>query len=163
MFTVKECILMKILNCGSADLDLLEDIHYDLDDILDDLMENDCLNINSIFQQVFIQGAIDLKEEFETQKNEIRERIFEALAEEKEEWITSGEMTEEELEECEEHKELINDLELLNSGILNPELDLSYDLNYLDTHVYMSNIDFYRRWMKKEIETIENNMGWEFQ
>lgn len=103
-----------------------------------------------------------LNKNFRLQKDEIKERILEALEEEKEEWITSGE-TSEELEECEEHKELVNDLELLTSGELNPKEDLEYYLNYMDTHVFMKNIEFYRRWMGKEVNDIEDNMGWSFK
>ena len=161
--TMQECILTKILNCESADLSLLEDINYDLDDIIDDLMENNDLSLNSIFREVFRAGARDLQEEYEMQKDEIKERILEALEEEKEECIKSGEMTEKELEELEEHKELVNDLELLENEELNPEEDLDYFINYMDTHVFMKNLEFYRRWMEKEVDSIEYKMGWNFR
>jgi len=72
-------------------------------------------------------------------------------------------MTEEELADCGEHKELISDLELLDSGKLNPKNDMNYYLNCLDTHVCMKHIDFYRRWMELEVDEIENNMGWSFE
>lgn len=158
--TMQECILTRILNCGSADLCLLENINYDLDNILDDLMENNDLSLNSIIREVFRMGARDLQEEFEMQKDEIREMILEALNEEKEECVNSGEMT---IEEDEEYIELINDLNLLENEDLNPEEDLDYFLNYLDTHVFMKNIEFYRRWMEKEVDNIEHKMGWNFK
>lgn len=162
MFTTQQCILMNLLNCGVCDLDLLEDINYDLDDILDYLKENGDLNINSIFREVFIAGALELQEEFDSQKDEIRERILERLQEEKAECIADG-MTEEEIEECEEHQQLINDLELLKNAKLKPKDDLDYYLNYQDTHVFMKHIEFYRKWLSKEVDNIEDKMGWKFR
>ena len=71
MLTTQECVMTKILDCGTADLSLLDDINYDLDDIIDSLMENNCLSLNGIFQEVFIKGAEELQEEFENQKEDI--------------------------------------------------------------------------------------------
>lgn len=68
-----------------------------------------------------------------------------------------------EFEESEKYKELINDLRLIENEELNPENDLDYYLNCLDTHVYMKNIEFYERWMENEIEDIENKMGFNFE
>ena len=50
MITTQEYILMHILDCGNADLDLLNKIEYDLCDIIDYLKEIDNLKINSIFR-----------------------------------------------------------------------------------------------------------------
>ena len=69
----------------------------------------------------------------------------------------------ENLTETEEHKEFISDLALLESGELKPEDDLSYYLNYLDTHVFMKHIDFYRRYMENTVDDIEYKMGWSFK
>ena len=146
MLTTQECVFTKILDCGTADLSLLDDINYDLDDILDSLMENNCLSLNGIFQEVFIKGAEELQEEFENQKEDIKAEILYRIEEEKSEWVESGEMTQEELEETEEHEELISDLKLLESGDLQPTSDLEFYLNYQDTHVFMKHIDFYRKY-----------------
>lgn len=75
MLTTQECVMTKILDCGTADLSLLDDINYDLDDILDSLMENNCLSLNNIFQEVFVKGAEELQEEFENQKEDIKAGI----------------------------------------------------------------------------------------
>lgn len=163
MLTTQECVMTKILDCGTADLSLLDDINYDLDDILDSLMENNCLSLNGIFQEVFIKGAEELQEEFENKKEDIKAEILSRIEEEKTEWVESGEMTQEELEETEEHEELISDLTLLESGDLQPTNDLEFYLNYQDTHVFMKNIDFYRRYMENTIDDIEYKMGWSFK
>ena len=163
MLTTQECVMTKILDCGTADLSLLDDINYDLDDILDSLMENNCLSLNGIFQSVFVEGARELQEEFENQKEDIKAEILLRIEEEKTEWVESGEMTQEELEETEEHKELVSDLALLEGGELKPEDDLSYYLNYQDTHVFMKHIEFYRRYMENTVDDIEYKMGWSFK
>lgn len=36
MLTTQQCILTHLLNCGTNDLLMLEDINYDLDEILDE-------------------------------------------------------------------------------------------------------------------------------
>lgn len=153
MLTTQECVMTRILNCGTADLSLLDDINYDLDDILDSLMENNCLSLNGIFQKVFIRGAEELQEEFENQKEDIKAEILYRIEEDEAENLT----------ETEEHKELISDLALLESGDLQPEDDLSYYLNYQDTHVFMKHIDFYRRYMENTVDDIEYKMGWDFK
>lgn len=163
MLTTQECVITKILDCGTADLSLLDDINYDLDDILDSLMENNCLSLNGIFQEVFIKGAEELQEEFENQKEDIKAEILYRIEEEKSEWVESGEMTQEELEETEEHEELISDLKLLESGDLQPANDLEFYLNYQDTHVFMKHIDFYRKYMENTVDDIEYKMGWYFK
>lgn len=161
--TMQQAVLSKILNCGYCDLELLEDIQYDLDDIIQDCIDNEDLSLRSIFCSVFLMGASDLQNDFDKQKDDIRDDILEALKNEREEWIDSGKMTIEELENCEEYKELISDLDLLSSGVLNPWNDVSYYFNYIDTHVFMKHIDFYRRWMQCDVENIENSMGWVFE
>ena len=160
--TKQDEILTTLLKCGTSDLNLLEDIDYDLDDILKGLIENNRLSLHNIFIEVFIKGAIELQERFNLQEEEIRQKINDALIEEKKIWLDSEKM-EEELEENEEYEELINDLRLIENEELNPANDLDYYLNYLDTHVYMKNIGFYRRWMENEVDEIEDNMGFIFE
>ena len=153
MLTTQEWVMTKILDCGTADLSLLDDINYDLDDILDSLMENNCLSLNGIFQEVFIKGAEELQEELKNQKEDIKAEILYIIEENETENLT----------ETEEHKELISDLALLESGDLQPENDLEFYLNYQDTHVFMKHIEFYRRYMENTVDDIEYKMGWEFK
>ena len=161
--TAQEAVLIKILNCGTADLSLLDDIDYDLDDIIDDCIVNDDLSLHGIFRGVFYKAASALQAAFDEKKDEIRDDILDALEQEKTDFVLSGEMTEEELEEDAEHKELIYHLQLIESGALNPEDDMDYFLNYCDTHVSMKHIAFYRRWMKTDVDNIESDMGWTFE
>ena len=155
--TKQEEILTNLLDCGTDDLKLLEDIEYDLDDILEYLKECGSFNLNSIFREVFKEGAINLNYAFIERKEEIREQILEEMKTVKEEYPDYD------LENDEDYQELENDLDLLDSGKLCPMEDLDYYLNYQDTHVYMEHIEFYRKYMSDVVDTIETNMGWEFE
>ena len=155
--TKQEEILTNLLDCGTEDLKLLEDIKYDLYDILEYLKEYGSVNINSIFREVFDKGAIDLNYAFIEQKDEIREQILEEMQTAKEEYPDYD------LEKDEDYQELVNDLDLLDNEKLNPMEDLDYYLNWQDTHVYMEHIEFYRKYIPDVVDTIETNMGWEFE
>jgi len=78
--TTQQAVFTKILNCGVCDLELLNDIEYDLDDIIEDCIANDDLSLHSIFREVFYNGADDLQSAFDEKKEEIRDAILEALA-----------------------------------------------------------------------------------
>lgn len=155
--TKQEEILTNLLDCGTEDLKLLEDIEYDLYDILEYLKECGSFNINSIFREVFKKGAIDLNYAFIEHKEEIREQILEEIQTIKEEYPDYD------LEKDEDYQELVNDLDLLDNKKLNPMEDLDYYLNWQDTHVYMEHIEFYIKYMPDVVDTIETNMGWEFK
>lgn len=131
-----KCVLAAILNCGIADLELLEDINYDLDDVIDELMDNHDLTLNSIFRTVFMMGAQELSEKLNMYKDELEATIKETIKIAKREASNTGyPLTDDEMMEYDEYRVLINDLELLNSGELKPEDDLNYFLNFCDTHV----------------------------
>ena len=155
--TKQEEILTNLLDCSTDDLKLLEDIEYDLYDILEYLKEYGSFNINDIFSEVFMKGAIDLKYAFIGRKDGIREQILEEMQMTKEEYPDSD------LEKDEDYQELVNDLDLLDNEKLNPIEDLNYYLNWQDTHVYMEHIEFYRKYMSDVVDTIETNMGWDFE
>ncbi len=157
------CVLTKILECGSADLDLLEDIEYDLDDIIEECLENGGINLHSIFVGVFRKGALELQEAYDERKEEIKNEIRKAIRHEYVDCVESGDMTEEELENCEEHIELLTALDLIENDELHPEEDVDYFLNFQDTHVSMKHLDFYKRWMENTVLSIEEKMGWEFE
>lgn len=75
-----ECILTKLLNCGIADLSILEDVNYDLDDILDDLVANNILSFTSLINAIFCQGIYDLTEAINECKTDVISEL-EQLAE----------------------------------------------------------------------------------
>ena len=153
MISTQEWVFMKILDCGASDLSLLNDINYDLDDAIEELMADGCLSLNGIFEKVFVMGATELQEYFQNEKEDIKQEILRKIEEDEKE----------ELIEEEERQELLLDLMLLESGELNPENDWSCYLNYQDTHVFMRHIDFYRKYMENAVDEIEYKMGWNFE
>ena len=154
--TKQEEILTNLLDCDTSDLELLEDIEYDLYDIVE-YLKYGSFNINSIFREVFEKGAIDLNYAFIEHKEEIREQILEEIQTIKEEYPDYD------LEKDEDYQELVNDLDLLDNEKLNPIEDLDYYLNWQNTHVYMEHIEFYRKYMPDVVDTIETNMGYDFE
>lgn len=158
-----------ILDCGYADLELLEDIKYDLDDIILELKKNNDLSFNNLLIDVFERGAMELKEEFNLQKDEIKQTISDLLQGKKDELISSAdsELSDEQLEELlendEGYQELLSDLNLINDNELNPEYDIDYYCNYIDTHVYIRHLGFYQKWLPEFLDSVEDNMGWPFE
>ena len=133
--TQQQCILTKLLNCGSCDLEMLEDIQYDLDDLLDDLEENNNLSLNSLFDAVFYKGQFDLREAYDNLLADLNAEI------------ENDEDVQRQIEELEE---------------LDVNKDMSWFTNCQDTHVYLENYNTYMKYLEDEIRKIEDNMGFEF-
>ena len=157
-----ESILASILGCGTADLSLLEHLGYDIDLIIEDCIDDGDLSFYGIIRRVADTAAFDLQKALDEQRDAIRDAIHEQLAFERSEFIDSGEMTEEELNECDDYKELIRDLELLNSNELRPVYDVDIAFNFLDTQIGITNLGWYKRWMESTVEVIEDKMGFSF-
>ena len=160
--TVKDSILTNMLDCGAADLVMLEDIGYDVIEIIEELQESDSLSLNEIFRVVFEKAKTELVDALKEQKDEIKSCIEYELETAMKECLEDG-MTEEEVKNDDEYISLLKDLELLESGELQPKEDITYYLNCMDTHVYLSNLDFYQRYMENTIDDIEDKMGFSFQ
>lgn len=157
-----DSILASILGCGTADLSLLEYLGYDIGPIIDNCIEDGDLSLYGIIRRVADTAAFDLQEALDEQRDAIRDAMHEQLAFERSEFIDSGEMTEEELNECDEHKELIRDLDLLNSNELRPVYDVDLYYNFLATNVGITNLGWYKRWMGSVVDEIEDKMGFLF-
>ena len=126
-------IVMKaILECGTDDFCVLDDIGYDLGDIVDNLLaEGIKPTLNAITGRVFRQGVEEL-----TQL--ISDRLCEPDADDSEEVLTA-----------------------IRS--LNPEKDIGWFCNCLDTHVYfLQNEPIYREYLADEIAQVEESMGFSF-
>lgn len=163
MLTTQQCILTHLFNCGTSDLCMLDDINYDLDEILDDLVENNCLSFNDLYRAVFQKGIDDLAERLNEQRNDLLEKIKAEIRYDIETWVDSGDMTLDELKETAEYQQNIEDLKLLANNELNPEEQYDYYLNYLDTHIWLKHLPFYRTWMESDIDDIEDKMGISFK
>ena len=90
MLTTQQCILTHLFNCGTSDLCMLDDINYDLDEILDDLVENNCLSFNDLYRAVFNKGIDDLAERLQEQRNDLIEKIKAEIRYDIESWVDSG-------------------------------------------------------------------------
>lgn len=160
MLTKQQEALTRILDCGICDLDLLEDIQYDLDDIIDELIEADCLSLNNIFKTVFEMGAAELQEVLN--ENNALDKIAEKMNQTIKDLMHNG-MSKEEIQNDNEINELFDDYELLCNMEIDIQGELTFYLNYQDTHVALENADLYRKYFPDEIAAIEEKMGWKFE
>lgn len=135
-FTMKDSLLMTVLKCGSADLELLEGVRYDWDCIFEHEMEDGELEFNRIMYAVFCYGF-----------GEIEKRVDDRICE------LEAIQNERELDEDEE-----KELELLRE--LCPYDDFSSYHNYLDTHVYCNaHGGTYKTYMSEALDEFEENTG----
>lgn len=125
-------VLKAILECGTDDLLVLDDIGYDLEDIVDDLTaEGVKPTLNAITGTVFRKGV-----------EELTQLISDRLCE-------PGEDDSEEV------------LAAIRS--LNPEKDIGWFCNCLDTHIYFQeNETIYREHLADEISQVEESMVFSF-
>lgn len=160
MLTKQQEVLTRILDCGICDLDLLEDIQYDLDDIIDELVEADCLSLNNIFKTVFEMGAMELQDVLN--ENNVLDKIAEKMNQTIKDLMNSG-VPKDEIQDDDEINELLDDYELLRNMEIDIPDELTYYLNYQDTHVALENADLYRKYFPDEMAAIEEKMGWKFK
>lgn len=170
-------ILSKILKCGYFDLDMLEDIQYDLNDIIDNLIKEDLLSLGSIISEVFYKGISELQEivEDKNKRSEIETDLKYLITilpseEDRDEIIENFEqnLSEEDNSLLQKYGnfEWKEDVEktLFEFKNLCPEVDIEYEFNYLDTHIWFKEYSAtYKRLFSSEIEEIEYNMGFNFE
>lgn len=142
-----EEILMALLECGSMDLPILNDVGYDLKDIIDELIADDIKpTLNVITDKIFQRGQCELAAAVE-----------DAIDERKDQQADTDD-TGEGKAEYDRLKKEIDELESLN-----PEEDMDWFCNCLDTSCWFSNNEeIYRRYIPEAISNIENSMGFEF-
>lgn len=132
-----------ILDCGSLDLNILDDVEYDFYEIVERLrMEEVPITLGSIVTEIFLQGIDDIKR---------------ALSEEIEE--TEIDLVNARIDNDEA---LIDELEdkLINLKSLEPDSDIEWYFNYLDTSIYFTNNgEVYRDYLSEVVSEVENNMG----
>lgn len=169
-------ILSRILKCGYSDLDILEDIRYDLNDIIDNLIEENLLSLSSIISEVFYKGISELQEIVEDKnirsKIETNLKYLITILPSEEDGDEIIENFEQNLSEEDnlllqkygnfEWKEDVEET-LFEFKNLCPEIDIEYEFNYLDTHIWFKKYsETYKRLFSSEIEEIEYNMGFNF-
>lgn len=142
-----EDILMVLLECGSLDLRILDDVGYDLGEIVEELQANGIKpTLNVITGEIFREG-----------QRELTEAVEDAIQERKDQQAETDD-TEEGEAEYERLQEEIDELEGLD-----PEEDMDWFCNCLDTSCWLSNNEeIYRKYIPEAISNIEDNMGFEF-
>jgi len=135
MTTGTESLLKTILDCGSEDLSILEDVQYDWADLLKRMCDETC-NLNSLMWMVFQVG-------YEGIQVAIDDRICELEAI----------VNERPLDDYEEE-------ELARLRELDATEDFESYHNYLDTHVWcQKHADTYEEYMMEALETFRDNTG----
>jgi hypothetical protein len=135
-------ILCELLDCGYLDLDILDDADEDyvLEAIENLRFEGLEISLNAITSEMFWRAGDDIASAVENRKEELQG--FEA-----EMSITDDEC--EELEAIEE---------------LNPDEDIEWFCNCLDTSIYIVNdkYDVYKKYFGDLLDELESKMGFEF-
>lgn len=147
---------------------MLDDIKYDLYDMVGYLEEDGCLSLNEILYQVYTKGFYELYNEFKDQADDIRVII--------EDKIEEAQPTEDDdpnvwnveiMKEDPDYIELIEDLEFIKKSEENdfgiPEEDFDIYTNCQDSHIYIKHYGFFERYMYDEMCYIEDKMGISFQ
>ena len=138
MMSAKDSLLLTLLGCGTLDLEMLEDIHYDFDDVIDRL---DGLSIqeagfNGLMRAVVDVGIIHIQEALEEKLAELHGYRDEGV-------MTEGDKRE---------------LQALEQ--LDPDRDIRSYHNCLDTSVWFEqNGSAYRRYLSEAIDSFEENTG----
>lgn len=131
-----QAFMCTALRCGTLDLNLLDNIEYDWEDVLDRIDWFD-YGFNDVMRAVFDLGIIDIREEVDN-------RIFELKS-----------FDDRSSEEDEE-------LEALSK--LDPDNDFGSYHNYLDTSIWCEkHADIYHKYMWEALGTFEIRTGFQIE
>lgn len=137
MMTNRENLMCAILECGTLDLGVLDDVGYDWYDVLDRL-EGQGVGITEVGFNGLMRTVVEMA--VEDLEAAVEERVKELEEQDK-------------LEEDEQ--EALEQLRLLD-----PEDDVGGFFNFLDTHAYFEkNGDVYRNYLPEAVEEFEKNTG----
>ena len=138
-----ENVCCALLDCGYLDIQILEDVEYDLGEIVEELLANDIKpTLNIITGEIFRKGI-----------EEMEDAVRQAMQN-----VADNQLIEYDDEEYEKLEEQFDELESLN-----PKEDIEYFCNCLNTSIYfVNNEEIYRKYLLDEISAIEDNMGFEF-
>ena len=187
MYTNKEWIFKEILDCGLADLDMLDNMEdFDLD-IIETLKENGTLSLAGIFRETFSRAKDDAAANIKSHINDILKwledhkteviKLLYANEDEYEKVVSSNmlfanlsDQTENDMlnflaeRYCENKKsaeEEYSDV-VLAFKALDPSNDFDLEFNYQASFLYIANSrkkDLYFAFFGEELSEIENKMG----
>ena len=161
----REYLLCVLLDCGYADLSMLDDVGYDMDEIVADAIDNyGKVTLNTLLATIVVNGLSDLDSAYSENKERIVEDINDEIKKMKAEYENDyPESAEEEWEDSDEYQE-VSDLQelLIDMNDFHPFSEGDFFINYLDSHIYMPHLEFYRKYMGDEVAKVEDNMGISF-
>lgn len=138
-----EDLLVVLLECGTLDLGILDDVDYDICEIVEEIQQQGLKpTLNMITSEIFRKG-----------QEELTDAIKEAIEAREDEQYE----IEDDDERYEKLQEEIDELESLN-----PEEDMQWFCNCLDTSCWLNNEEAYQKYLAGEIKDIEDNMGFCF-
>lgn len=138
MADFKTILLSELLDCGTSDVDILEDVEYDISDLVEDCnMGFGKVTLNGLMMSAFAFGLRDFRKS-------IDERI--------EELESAESLTKAEKKELKALKQL------------DPENDAESFHNYQDTSIWFNeNKELYEKYCQKECDEFEENTGYEIR
>lgn len=165
-----EELLSALLDCGTADVSIIADTSYDMDDMVEKAKDYyGDVTLENLACAIIEQGIIDFEEAMLNRIETIETEYdnFAALMnglddDEYEDYIIeldeAGELTMEQFRDMDgilqAHRELVALKEL------NVQEDISYYFNCLDTHAYFcNNEELYREYCSDMIDEFESNTG----
>ena len=173
MIKQSEWVLMHLFKCGQYDLSILDDIEYDLDEILDELVENNDLSLSNLIRTVFQEGVRELNDLINNIKPDIYEDLqildetlpkesdSAEIREKKEAALDTQDMYLSNKYDIEWGDKIPEYIEELSE--IDPVDDIDWYINCLDTHIYIvKHQDIYRRFFADQISEIEDKIGFCF-
>lgn len=137
MYDWRDTVLSCLLDCGTADLSLLDDVDVDIYQVIEECKEEiGSTNINEVMWVIFQKGFAEIQ------------NAIEARIQDLEEYVEDGSADDDDREELEQLREL------------DPYNDFDSYHNYLDTHVWaQEHGEIYRQYLGDALETFEQITG----
>lgn len=132
----KDC-LCNLLDCGIYDLEMIKDCKYDLRKLVNRyiMFEEEMPNINGLIEEIFFKG---------------RNALDKAVWKELERLRLNG---------INENESPLKEIELLSAYA-----DIRWEANYFVPYIrFVRGEKLWRRYFQKEIEKVENGMGFKIQ
>ena len=149
-------MLCEMLNCGYLDLEMLDKCNYDYEDIkgyFEDYRIKD-INLEIIIDSIISFYISNINEKIENKITEIETELKELERYSDE---NNGNIDNETIDKIEYLRQELEDLQELNV-----DNDITYYINYLDTHLYINDNDtreIYNKYLSEEIEEENNKIG----
>lgn len=173
MIEQSKLVMMHLLKCGSCDISMLDEIEYNLDDILDELMEDNRLSLENIVVEAVFKGVGELQELIDFIKPDVIEDLQileECLPKEtddadiitqKADALDENAIYLSNKYDIEYSDQISEYIEAISN--INPSDDVQFYFNFLCSNIYFENYgDIYRRFFDDQVSEIERKIGFYF-